>query len=299
MPGQANTVSTSTEPPISCPAWMPARVTTGSSALRRMWRRRMRPSGTPLARAVLMKSWPATLQHGAAGQPGVDGHVEQAERQRGQHQVARRVGRRRPAVQVRPHGVHAEARQPVEPDAEHQHQHQADPEDRRGVEAERQHGDEAVGPAADPPRGRGAERDAAARAKAKATPVSSSVAGRRSAIRLTTVRCWRCEMPRSPRATALTYSQSCVPSGLSRPNSWRSCSTKCAIRGPGLPGHDAGRVAGGGVDQQEVHADDREHQEDHLHQPPGKEAGEAEGRHAGLLRDGDVVERRVDPRCRA
>ena len=55
MPGQANTVSTRMEPPISCPAWMPAKVMTGSNALRRM-----RPSGTPLARAVLTKSWSAT-----------------------------------------------------------------------------------------------------------------------------------------------------------------------------------------------------------------------------------------------
>ena len=57
MPGQANTVSTTTAPPTSWPAWMPAKVITGMSALRSMCARRMRPGGNPLARAVRTKSW--------------------------------------------------------------------------------------------------------------------------------------------------------------------------------------------------------------------------------------------------
>ncbi|MNW17291.1 hypothetical protein D3C71_2164300 [compost metagenome] len=60
MPGQANTVSTSTEPPRIWPACSDTKVMTGKMALRRMWRRQMRDSGTPLACAVFTKSWSIT-----------------------------------------------------------------------------------------------------------------------------------------------------------------------------------------------------------------------------------------------
>ena len=60
MPGQANTVSVSTAPPAIWPSWMPAKVMTGSSALRSTWVRITRLGLTPLARAVFTKSIPMT-----------------------------------------------------------------------------------------------------------------------------------------------------------------------------------------------------------------------------------------------
>ncbi|CFN71915.1 Uncharacterised protein [Bordetella pertussis] len=60
IPGQANTVSVRTASPAIWPSWMPAKVMTGSRALRSTWARMTRLALTPLARAVLTKSMPIT-----------------------------------------------------------------------------------------------------------------------------------------------------------------------------------------------------------------------------------------------
>ena len=140
---------------------MPAKVTTGSSALRSTWRRSTPPSGTPLARAVVTKSCDADLEHRRARQARVDRHVEQAERQRRQHQVRAMSSTAATPVRSAPTVLMPKLGSQSEPHAEHQHQHQPDPEQRRRVEAERQHGDDAVGERADAACGQRAERDAA------------------------------------------------------------------------------------------------------------------------------------------
>ena len=52
-PGQANTDSTTTEPPSKPPTCTPATVTTGRTALRSTWVSVIRSSFRPLARAVV------------------------------------------------------------------------------------------------------------------------------------------------------------------------------------------------------------------------------------------------------
>ena len=52
MPGHANTVSVSTAPESSRPAWRPTIVAIGSIAFRKMWRASTTRGGSPLARAV-------------------------------------------------------------------------------------------------------------------------------------------------------------------------------------------------------------------------------------------------------
>ena len=51
-PGQANTVSTTTDPPSRLPTCTPAIVSTGSEALRSTWREHDARSVRPFARAV-------------------------------------------------------------------------------------------------------------------------------------------------------------------------------------------------------------------------------------------------------
>ena len=54
MPGQPNTRSTTTEPPMMWGMWLRMVVSTGSSDPRKAWRTITAPSFRPLARAVRM-----------------------------------------------------------------------------------------------------------------------------------------------------------------------------------------------------------------------------------------------------
>lgn len=56
-PSRENTVSTTTEPAISCPASSPTTVSAGSDALRSACRRWIRSLPAPLARAVSTYAW--------------------------------------------------------------------------------------------------------------------------------------------------------------------------------------------------------------------------------------------------
>jgi hypothetical protein len=55
-PGRLNTVSVKMAPPRPMPMSIPSIVTTGRSALRRVWEKSTWRSGAPLARAVRTKS---------------------------------------------------------------------------------------------------------------------------------------------------------------------------------------------------------------------------------------------------
>ena len=60
MPGQANTVSTTTLPPMLAPSPSANAVTTGSSALRAAWRMTIDQRESPFIRAMVMNSSPST-----------------------------------------------------------------------------------------------------------------------------------------------------------------------------------------------------------------------------------------------
>ena len=95
MPGQANTVSTTIEPPMRWPALTPAMVMTGRRALRRTWTRAIRPSRQALGARGPHEIQVPHLEHRGARHARVDRDVEQGERHRGQDEVPRDVERER------------------------------------------------------------------------------------------------------------------------------------------------------------------------------------------------------------
>ena len=146
MPGQANTVSTTTATLIMMTRLMPASVSTGIRAFLKACLPMTSDSGRPLRRASLMYSEPSTSS------------------------MEERVSRMWAAAKYQPsakagisrcqHGARARRWQPLQVHREEQDQHEADPERGQRQAEQREYLARPIPEAADPHRGENAARDA-------------------------------------------------------------------------------------------------------------------------------------------
>ena len=169
-----------------------------------------------------------------------------------------------------------------EPDAEHQHQHQPDPEDRRGVEAQSDDRDHAVEPAPGMAR-RDHARDHAGQQRQQEGGAGQQQRRRqplqdqRGDAALLRVGEAEVELRHMAEIDAELGDQRLVEAEL-----LAQLVDQLLVRRPGLAGDDAGRVAGGGVDQQEADHRDRQHDQHHLDQAPAEQ--EQEPRHGQAMK---------------